>query len=824
MNPKKPISLMRGPLAYLFALVACALGPPPAWGAGFVRRPAVRINRVDTSAPPEVRLYFTETDSAAKVVAARKANAYRLSVDSISQGPADTIQTFAEGKDSMALVLVIQLSPSMQETLTEVINASKRLLRSLGSRVDAGVVAYSNVVHKTLKPTSPDKAMDLLDSLSIDAESLTANLPDAIRDAYELLASDKLPARKVVVVASDGLTEDLRMAVFTDLGRMAAQKGVVVHSLGYAPFEPTRLRTLYELSKSGRGTFRDATDAHGLGQAFADLQEELQGQIMVSKKLPEIFDGDEHDFEIRVAGSSSYDVFTAVTGKLSTAVAKKGVAAPPAKAKSAGGAPLAPADEEELWKSSPGISTGAVVGIVLVCVALVVILVVLFLRLWLRKDPAAAPAVSWDVGKLPPQAAGAAGLAAAEPEETSPAEAAAPPFPARSAPRSLEEEDDLDTADWDAPPPPVAPAPGVLGGPGPAGSPEPSFPVAPGALFPGLPLAGAGGAPAPPGPRAAPLPEPPSPARLPGLMDLPSPEEFLRRHASVLEEPGAGLGAGPPGAGDPGAIPGGGLRPPTPNDFPVFASFDKKSQAAAGAGIPLAPGSNLSIVPSLPLLPPPGGAGEGDAFTYRKTQVLASEELEQDSLVAWIVPLDDPGYPTVRLRNNFVLGSEATCDFIVRGEGVEPRHALINLDGHGYWLRRAATGETSSRQPLQDNDRFRVGDREFLFKLAQPFSDEHKAPVRLEVLNGFDQGRSLPLQVGVPYAIGCHPSCALIVRGEGVGHRHAIALRKRGVCILEDLGTEAGLTYAGQPVGSRALRPGEEIQLGSVRLLFAGEQ
>ena len=54
-----------------------------------------------------------------------------------------------------------------------------------------------------------------------------------------------------------------------------------------------------------------------------------------------------------------------------------------------------------------------------------------------------------------------------------------------------------------------------------------------------------------------------------------------------------------------------------------------------------------------------------------------------------------------------------------------------------------------------------------------------------------------------------------------MGTRHAIALRKQGVCFIEDLGAEAGLRYNNGPVGSKGIKPGEEISLGGVRLIFS---
>ena len=266
-------------------------------------------------------------------------------------------------------------------------------------------------------------------------------------------------------------------------------------------------------------------------------------------------------------------------------------------------------------------------------------------------------------------------------------------------------------------------------------------------------------------------------------------------------------------------------QPAPSTEFPVFdvpsaASFN--SSPAAGAGrIQLQPGSNLEILPTDKPEMAMGAGGGQSGFVDRHTQVISMAQVSKDDLTAWIVPLDDPSYPTVQVRDGFMLGADASCDFIVQGEGVEGRHAQLVLTMEGYALRWAGSQETDDAQLLLDDDRFRVGDREFLYKLARPFSEEPRARARLEVLDGLDQGRTLALMDSVPYAVGSHPSCALVLRGEGVGPRHAIALRKQGVCFMEDLGAESGLIFNGGAVGSKGIKPGEEISLGGVRVLFA---
>jgi len=856
------------------------------------RSAQLRIDQVDATTPPKLKISFTELNKGGSAADRRGLAKYRLRVDGLAGAPAATLQNRAEAKGMLNLVLLVQLSSTMTPALPEVIAGGARLLASMDARTMAGLVAFTDVVHKTVPLGSPKKVAAELKRLSIQSAALAVQVPDAVHEGLDMLKKADDGHQKMLVLIGDGLTKDLDQKTFSDLGRACAEQKVICHTIGFNPLEPDRMRTLYELSQRGRGTYRPAASIEELKKSMIQLQGELEGQLTVTYELTppadgEVFhpfDGKEHDFELSITGTRLSDIIVAKTGVASGGVA----AAPTAEGEEA---PEEAGFFSKYWWVFP-------VGFGLLL--LLIVPLIIFKRISSKKsarkdempqarrktayigdyeddeddeddepadedrtglrpsssfapDSNASPSLdapSWVGGTgVPTEAPAAPGPdmsmsqpAASGPDMSMSQPAASGPDMSMPAPQPPQAQPGLtpqSTPPGQAPlapqptPPPQDPMVGGVGdGDGGAAVRQTAVPPLQDPAFP-APAAPAPAAPQPP----APQPPAASPAGPQPLFNLPSPEDFMAHQggdqghpvpspapaAAPLPAPQAPAPLPAPSApAQPSAPP---IAAPVGAEFPVFdvpsnASFNSAPSEEENK-IQLQPGSNLEILPTDKPEMAVGAGGGASGFVDRNTQILDMGQVSRDDLNAWIVPLDDPSYPTVRVRDGFVLGADASCDFIVQGEGVVGRHAVLDLSLEGYKLRWAADEASDDAQLLLDNDRFRVGDREFLFKLARPFSEEPRARARLEVLDGLDKGRSLALMDSVPYALGNHPSCALVLRGQGVGSRHAIALRKQGVCFMEDLGAETGLVFNGGPVGSKGIKPGEEITLGGVRILFA---
>lgn len=267
------------------------------------------------------------------------------------------------------------------------------------------------------------------------------------------------------------------------------------------------------------------------------------------------------------------------------------------------------------------------------------------------------------------------------------------------------------------------------------------------------------------------------------------------------------------------------LALPSPTQFLRIAKGDAKAPEPVISTM-----GSLSAKPSLPpvALPNLGGAPlsapSSEQSTIdplsKKTQVLSASEVESVDVAAWLVPLHDGPRTTLVLRPGYVVGDGG--DFRVGSATSRPSSARFDLDGLGRWVMvtRGDDGQ-ERRRVLKDDERIHVGDTELLVKIATRFRmDSPGRQPYLVVVGGPDDGAHVPLENGVTSSIGAHPRAEVMVRGPGVGGIHAAARLDGQVCQIADLGAEAGLEFGGKPVGLATLRDGQEVRVGSVRLVF----
>lgn len=268
------------------------------------------------------------------------------------------------------------------------------------------------------------------------------------------------------------------------------------------------------------------------------------------------------------------------------------------------------------------------------------------------------------------------------------------------------------------------------------------------------------------------------------------------------------------------------LALPSPTQFLRMAKGDPKMPEPVIGAV-----GNLSAAGSLPPVPLPslGGAPmppkSGPASApidplVKKTQVLSASEVESVDVAAWLTPLHDGPRTTLVLRPGFSIGEGG--DFKVGAATSRPSHARFELDGLGRWVMvtRSEDGQ-ERRRVLKDDERIHVGDTELLVKIATRFRmDSPGREPYLVVVGGPDDGAHLPLEAGLATTIGAHPKAEHMVRGPGVAPIHVAARLEGGHCQIADLGGEAGLEFGGKPVGLASLRDGQEVRVGSVRLVF----
>jgi hypothetical protein len=140
--------------------------------------------------------------------------------------------------------------------------------------------------------------------MAIDPEGTEVHMLDAVRTAIDLLKPHEKGARKLIILFSDGIDVNNEKKAFQEIGRRAQKDGIVIDTIGYAPFEPGKLKFLLELTKQSYGTERVCKAPSEIGPRFSALLDEIQKQYVVTFALAVAGDDKEHTFQVLNEGGS----------------------------------------------------------------------------------------------------------------------------------------------------------------------------------------------------------------------------------------------------------------------------------------------------------------------------------------------------------------------------------------------------------------------------------------------------------------------------------------------------------------------------------------
>jgi len=203
-------------------------------------------------------------------------------------------------------------------------------------------------------------------------------------------------------------------------------------------------------------------------------------------------------------------------------------------------------------------------------------------------------------------------------------------------------------------------------------------------------------------------------------------------------------------------------------------------------------------------------------------------------------------------QSRIVIGRGAGADVRIPHLTVSETHATVRLEGDAYSIfdndSKNGTLVNATRlvpgrgKRLQEGDRIEVGAYSLAFQhritLSQPTTMERTAELarrlfrqsqqgtgvqapRLCVLSGPDMGKSLE----VPHPpsrliLGSAPSCQFVLADAEVAAEHAELLHDLDGVMMRASDPKRPLQINGQQVSQRRMRDGDELVLGSTRLLF----
>jgi hypothetical protein len=202
---------------------------------------------------------------------------------------------------------VVQISPAMESVLDKV----KEGLRFVADSISAlpgskmGLLGYSGDVKRLVESGTPSEIGSAIGQMAIDPEGAEVRMLDAVRTGIDLLKAQEKGRRKLIILFSDGIDVNNEKKAFVDIGRRAEKDGIVIDTIGYAPFEPGKLKSLLELSKNSYGTERGCKAPSEIVPRFSALVDEVLRQYIVTFPLSIQGDDKEHTFQVlNEAGSS----------------------------------------------------------------------------------------------------------------------------------------------------------------------------------------------------------------------------------------------------------------------------------------------------------------------------------------------------------------------------------------------------------------------------------------------------------------------------------------------------------------------------------------
>ncbi len=283
------------------ALTLFALGLFPSLahaGAG-----GLHLERADVSAYPLVKLYLTYVEADGRVVTGKTKDEFKFIFDSNEQGVAADAKPIDQTGEPVYMVAVVQVSGAMNDALDE----EKRGVRALaaaaadmkGSKM--ALISYASETKRISELSKPEEIDGAAGGLALDTEGSEVHLLDSVRTAIDILNARGVPdnARKLIVVFSDGLdVAGGEKKGFTELGKKALLANIVIDTIGYAPFEASKLKNLNEMVKQSNGTSRECKNAQEVSQQFSNTADELKKEYVVLFQSVIKGEGKEHTIQV----------------------------------------------------------------------------------------------------------------------------------------------------------------------------------------------------------------------------------------------------------------------------------------------------------------------------------------------------------------------------------------------------------------------------------------------------------------------------------------------------------------------------------------------
>lgn len=302
----------------LVALSVATLAAP----AARADKPKLHLQVVDVDNYPTIKTYLSLVESDGRVTTGKGPTDFKLVFDSGEQGPAVDVKPFDQINEPIFVVAVVQVSTAMHDSIDDVKRGVKQLaqavvdLKAKGSKM--GLIAYAQDVKRTAEMGKPEAIDGAAAGLVEDTEGTEVHLIDAIRTALDYLNAKGIPdkGRKLIVVFSDGIdVAGSDKKGFSELGKRANLAGIVIDTIGYSPFDPTKLKNFAELTKQTNGTERVCKSAQEVSAQFSNTADEIRKQYLAIFQSAIAGLAKEHGVQV-VSDSAGSPIFSETVSKI----------------------------------------------------------------------------------------------------------------------------------------------------------------------------------------------------------------------------------------------------------------------------------------------------------------------------------------------------------------------------------------------------------------------------------------------------------------------------------------------------------------------------
>ncbi len=246
----------------------------------------VRVSQVDVSKFPTMRAFVSVTDSLG--IPIRTLNEGDFVVTEGGTGAADV--HFANRDElelPLALIFVVDISGSMEPAMSAEIEALQAFVKQLQPRDRVGLITFSDAAIREVPLTDDHEAL-LRRSDVLSPYGQTA-LWDGIQLGVEELLADTDPARKALIVLSDGLDNKslespATVLKFYDENAQQQNKGFSIYCLGLgAQIDRAALGNI--ATRTG-GVYLDSPSQQDLANVYEQILHQIQNEYLLEYTSP----------------------------------------------------------------------------------------------------------------------------------------------------------------------------------------------------------------------------------------------------------------------------------------------------------------------------------------------------------------------------------------------------------------------------------------------------------------------------------------------------------------------------------------------------------